>query len=241
MSDKYHVPFFKPAVKLSKYGRASSGIVVYMKKELCKYFNYLCDFPCGLVFNVSADLLGFPTLFFVCYLPPSGSSFYKGMNANGMTILQETLSNVTCKYPDQKLILTGDFNARTKDANDFIVDDCSTHLPLPDVYPEDNFDVPRNSKDNQYDINEYGHMLLEMCCTFSVHLLNGHTRGDTLGEYTCITANGTSIVDYTVVSTSLFDKIIKYEIGHYDQFTHLPQSFEVAIVLESVVNSARQN
>ena len=68
-------------------------------------------------------------------------------------------------------------------------------------------------------------MLLELCCTFGIHILNGRTSGDLNGELTCYTANGSSLVDYTIVSTALFNRILKFEIGNEDQFTHLPQVF----------------
>lgn len=114
----------------------------------------MCDFTCGVIFNVSDKLFGFPSLFLVCYLPPHGSSFYKGMHSNGITILEDTLLTFTSTYPDHKIILSGDFNARTKDMNDFILDDSPEYIPLPDDYPEDVFNVPRKSKD--HDLNEYG-------------------------------------------------------------------------------------
>ena len=54
------------------------------------------------------------------------------------------------------------------------------------------------------------------------------------GEFSCITSNGASTVDYTIMSTEFFDRIMKYSIGDHDQFTHLPQSVEVAIVSDCI-------
>ena len=98
---------------------------------------------------------------------------------------------------------------------------------LYDLYDADDFKIQRKSKDLHGELNEHGKMLLELCCSFGIHILNGRTSGDLNGELTCYTANGSSLVDYTIVSTALFNRILKFEIGNEDQFTHLPQVFTI--------------
>ena len=66
-----------------------------------------------------------------------------------------------------------------------------------------------------------------------IHFLNGRTPGDPYGELTCFTANGSSLVDYTIVSTTLFDLVIRFEIGHEDHYTHLPQIFSAMTKLRT--------
>jgi hypothetical protein len=123
-------------------------------------------------------------------------------------------------YPDHNLIVTGDLNARTKDLQDYIQDDSPVYLPLPDFYPVDNFQIKRKTKDTHGELNEYGKLLIELCCTFGIHFLNGRTPGDINGEFTCFTGNGSSLVDCTIISTSLHNKVIKFEISNQDQYTH---------------------
>ena len=73
-----------------------------------------------------------------------------------MSILDDKLRQLKMLYPNYNLILTGDFNARTKTLKDFIHDDSSNYLPLPNFYPEDKFQVERCSKDTHGEVNEYG-------------------------------------------------------------------------------------
>lgn len=40
---------------------------------------------------------------------------------------------------------------------------------------------------------------------------------------------GSSTVDYTLVSTVLFERITRFEIGEEDQYTHLPQMFNIKL------------
>jgi hypothetical protein len=227
--DDYKLLVVKHGVKLSRHGRASGGILIFVKKCVFEFFNYVEDFDCGVIVNVENEIFNDPVLYVVCYLPPSGSSFYKQSHydsiSNGVAILEEKLSLLKIAYPHHNLIVTGDFNARTKDLQDYIQDDSPAYLPLPDFYPVDSFQIKRKTKDMHGELNEYGKLLIELCCTFGIHVLNGRTHGDINGELTCYTGNGTSLVDYTIISTSLHNRVIKFEISNQDQYTHLPQSF----------------
>ena len=44
-------------------------------------------------------------------------------------------------------------------------------------------------------INVYGRALSSMCITSKLFFLNGRTRGDRFGNFTCFTYNGASAVD----------------------------------------------
>ena len=150
-----------------------------------------------------------------------------------MSILEQKLCEIKVIYPDHLFIVSGDLNARTKDQDDFIFDDSANYLPLPAFYSSDSFCMSRKSKDLTGEINEHGKQILNLCCTYDIHFLNGRTSGDPYGELTCFTANGSSLVDYTIVSTTLFDQVISFEIGHEDQYTHLPQIFSVMTKLRT--------
>ncbi len=78
--------------------------------------------------------------------------------------------------------------------------------------------------------------MLNICCTFDVHFLNGRAPGDPHGELTCFTGTGSSLVDYTIVSTALYDQVVWFEIASEDQYTHLPQTFSIQV--KSVVKES---
>ena len=72
-------------------------------------------------------------------------------------------------------------------------------------YTADSFEMNRNNMDLQY--NNFGKSLVNFCCLHSVHIVNGRLHGDTRGNFTCITHNGASTVDYHLAFSHLFDYI----------------------------------
>lgn len=214
----------KHGVKLSKYGRPSGGFLVYVRKYLSKYISYVSEFECGVVLELDEQLLGYPTFCVITYLPPQGSSFYTHCQSDGFALLENKLINLKASHPDHMLIISGDFNARTKNCQDFILDDSLKFLPLPNIYVESTFNIKRKSKDMHSEPNDHGKSLIKLCTNFDVHFLNGRAPGDEEGELTCYTGNGSSLVDYTMVSTELFRHVRHFEIGAEDHLTHLPQS-----------------
>jgi len=218
----------KYGTKRSSKGRHSGGIVVLMKKHITQYLSCLeIDFQFGVSYLVDRKLTQIPIVLVFTYLPPQGSSAYTSDEQNGVIHLEHFINQVEIKHPNTGIIISGDLNARTKDLPDYIINDSTDYLPLPTNYIEDNFSTPRNTQDKHGEVNSHGKELLKMCCTHSMHMLNGRTPGDTAGHLTCFTANGHSTVDYTIASTLLFPLIIRYEIGDVDDYTHLPQTVTI--------------
>ena len=144
---------------------------------------------------------------------------------NGIDLLELELTNVLTSLPDVNIIICGDFNGRTANEIDYILDDNSQFVVDSSVgYVEDFFQVPRISKDKE--INVFGRSLLDLCCTFGIHMLNGRLGSDTgVGDYTCITHNGTSTVDYVLVSSSLFYQVLDFTIDTRVESDHMPLTF----------------
>ena len=64
---------------------------------------------------------------------------------------------------------------------------------------------PRCSKDKK-EPNAQGISLLDLCKASSMSLMNGRFGKDAgIGEYTCITNNGCSVVDYILCSSNCVD------------------------------------
>ena len=61
-----------------------------------------------------------------------------------------------------------------------------------------------------------------MCCLFDIHLLNGRLYDDFDGNFTCVTARGTSVVDYHAVSSDLFKSVQYFKIDDHDESDHFP-------------------
>ena len=74
----------------------------------------------------------------------------------------------------------------------------------------------RNSEDCT--VNDRGRKLLDFVSETDLEILNGSTLGDIFGRYTCLKYNGSSVVDYTMVSST-----IKQFVDHFKvlNFTNL--------------------
>ena len=77
--------------------------------------------------------------------------------------------------------------------------------------------MPRNNLDHKR-TNNSSKMLLEICKESSLRIINGRTTGDLYGKHTCITYNGYSVVDYTIVSQEWLKCISIFQV---DKFTAL--------------------
>ena len=75
-------------------------------------------------------------------------------------------------------------------------------------------------------INTCGRKLVEICHNSDLCFLNGRTTGDRLGKPTCYTFNGFSTVDYTLVSTQLYNRFLNFNVHNLDYFSsHCAISF----------------
>ena len=62
--------------------------------------------------------------------------------------------------------------------------------------------------------------------------MNGRLFNDTAGEITCVANNGSSVVDYMLASTSLFEYITHFQVGNEDYSDHFPISCKLLIACQ---------
>ena len=147
------------------------------------------------------------------YIPPEGCKYLQ---------LESNLIDFRKEFSHTNILLAGDFNAMIGNRLDYILEDTTDYLSsLEDAeYTTDDFDKPRSSKDNE--VNNFDHKLLNICHIFGIHCLNGRFSGDTGGDYTCITLNGASIVDYILVSSNIFNLIQEFYVVTRTESDHQP-------------------
>ena len=209
--------FNKVRKKRYRKGRPSGGVTVFVKYNLIegglveRVFSELEDCVVllikGIYLNYDKDII----LCFL-YLSPEGSPIYtEETGLNGIDILDNKLLQIVQKYPDASLMLAGDFNARCGEYQDILVND-SIDFIFDDngVYESDEFNIERNTKDSH--TNNFGISLIELCKIYSIHILNGRFPGDSEGEITCVANEGSSIVDYFIASSNLFQHICEFEV-----------------------------
>ena len=170
--------------------RDSGGVALYYRAELAKYVTLVKETE-DCILWVKIDKKGIDSdkdmLVCLCYAVPSGSS----KATNTAWVLDELLSDLVefdVKYGDTVIpVIAGDFNARTGQANDQVLDE------------EDTVILPGRTSADANVVNDEGVSLLDFCKQAGFVMLNGRAGSDRgVGEYTCVTANGSSVVDYVL-------------------------------------------
>ena len=89
-------------------------------------------------------------------------------------------------------------------------------IPGGDIPPPPNL-TKRQNFDNI--VNDHGKQLLDLCKTCDLRILNGRSKGDTLGKFTFHSINGISTVDYIIVSHDLFTSVQGFAVKQPNIFS----------------------
>lgn len=187
-----HFSIFCAAEKVSKFGRAMGGIIVFIRKQYEQFvseINISCNFsvfiPCKrTLFGYDKDLL----LAFT-YLPPHGSPFYDNEAMDEVALFEDAILKVVSKVSDVYMLLLGDFNCRTGILADYYNFENNVHVLEEFENVFDNFCFPRISCDTTVSCS--GRRLLEFCKDYSFYIVNGRLGQDkNIGNYTYIGPNG---------------------------------------------------
>ena len=207
-------------------GRNSGGVCVFVKDWLMKANLVERIFPkfsdCVVLHFKSSGFLNMQdTVLYFAYVSPQGSTVYNNLTENnGIVLLESNITDIKFQYPDSYFFLAGDLNARSKDFIDYIPKDDLQYIFGETNYEYDDFDMQRKNKDDTY--NLFGITLVELCCTFDMHFINGRLFDDSEGNFTCIANDGASVVDYNIASGKLFSKISYFNIEDRDESVHFP-------------------
>ena len=195
-----HTVFCKPAVKLTKQGRKSGGVLCLIKHELFPYVREIkCDRGHFLCFLLDKRLFGFNSdvVYMCAYVPPENSPYYTAFDIDdGISLLEESLADVMLSLDDVYILLCGDLNSRT--ANEFPISQSGN-----DVFTRPVEETPTRCSEDTV-LNSFGEKLLNICTTFGLNILNGVCNGDLQDRYTFISNSGNSVNDYFMVSEDLF-------------------------------------
>ena len=158
------------------------------------------------------------------YIPCEGSIHYDNQWHDDIA---SDLSSMQVLY-DLPFVLIGDFNARTGLLDDFLVID---DLVGNECGPISFEDIPIDTKDDfmkkgippdrfnkDRNVNNNGRSLVELCQAFNLKIVNGRIGTDQgIGEFTCETARGKSLIDYAISSSVLMTLIDDFEVDTYDR------------------------
>ena len=133
------------------------------------------------------------------YFSPENSTYTLRENPGYFVKFENDLSIFKSKG---ETMFLGDMNARTGQLDDFVRNDPADdiYLPLPAGCSKNKHVLKRRNCDSS--TNGYGHSLLEICKVTEMLMLNGRSLGDSTGSLTCHQYNGSSCVDYVIISQS---------------------------------------
>ena len=156
------------------------------------------------------------------YMPCENSKYYSNDS------FQNPLSDLALiegkfKVP---IILIGDFNARSGTMSDIIAEDNavdSDHsVSLSNIFDSLEYlrlldiDISRHNQDTVR--NKNGHQLIECCKTADIKIVNGRLGSDAKkGSFTCVNANGKSVIDYVITSSNLLPYIGDFKVQPLDK------------------------
>ena len=174
-----------------------------------------------------------------CYISPEGSSIYSSSKTSGLDIFDYLEKDIARFNKLGDILIMGDLNARSSQLKDFIDNDCNDHLQLPDYISIDK-QCHRNNMDSH--VNNYGKVLVEMCCNSNCKILNGRVPGDSMGRFTSHQYGGSSTVDYGIISSDLFHDVQYFKVWPLNHLSdHCPISLSLcARVKHNVENSCNK-
>lgn len=224
--------------------RNSGGVSVFIKNSFIKdnFITRIChDYLDCIVLYIKSSVFRSmrDIVLYIAYVSPEGSPIYNNRDElNGINYIDNNILTLRHIYPDVYLYLAGDFNARTSNLIDYIPDDSIENIFNTDIYAynSDCFEQPRNNKDSER-TNSFGKSLIELCCSHSIHILNGRMHEDVVGNYTCLTYNGASVVDYHVISSELFSCISYFNIEMRGESDHMPLCSRLSFFVEECCNN----
>ena len=113
------------------------------------------------------------------------------------------------------ILLLGDMNAHIgSSSHDYIdLDNIDDFVPLPELglYQPDT-PILRNSQELK-ETDSHGELLLSLCQSSSLRILNGRCRGDSYGKFTCFPINeehNSSILDFAISDVELLKNRVQY-------------------------------
>jgi len=153
-----------------------------------------------------------PLFLCIVYATPQGSPY-----------ADRSLFEHICQEAEEAMnlsgvLLAGDFNARTGINTDFIdYSQLADVLLVPQAIKDT---LPNNmlERQNRDIVTACWHReFLDLYRTIGLFILNGHTPGDILGEYTCLSNKGFSTVDYFLTTIDQLEGVKRLEVNYNEK------------------------
>ena len=196
--------------------RNSGGIVLYIRNKYVSDDTLIFTSHDDILWvKISSSVLSLNNDLHIClcYVVPDESSRQALIETNIFDRKLESVVYIESKAQNEfSMLICGDFNARSSNNPDFVLDDDSHHMNvLPDEYTPDQF-MNRCSQDIGH-VNNNGLLLLDLCKQTGVRILNGRVGDDKgVGKFTFVGSRGCSVVDYVLASQDLFEYVSTFKV-----------------------------
>ena len=199
--------------KISSNNRFFGGMLLLVRKTIRKgvKISYTDD-PDILGITLKKDFFNFTEdlhTWFV-YASPASSPYAK---YRGNTILK--LEDLLAQNATSQHIIMGDLNGRTARVEDFITNKYNPFLQSHDIPAHSFLIPPRRRNIDKQKTDEHGKMIIDMCKSFQIRIMNGRISGDRWGKptrYPINRAEKPSTIDYGICSHSLLPLVKSFYV-----------------------------
>lgn len=190
------------AHKNSGRGRPAGGISIFFMSNLFKLVKKCVHRNFIFVRLQTKDK--FFTIISV-YIQPGSK------HAEKVNLLFDRYQEWRAEYPNDNMVIGGDFNAHIGQENQLITD----------LYGQiGSFNRIRHSKHKK--VESKGRTLLEKCNEFELVIFNGRSVSDSLGEFTFSAFQGNSVVDYVMLDVDTCKHADDFKVMDFSHSSHFP-------------------
>jgi exonuclease III len=176
--------------------------------------------------KICRQLFGESDLYICCvYIPAEGSVFYNRYDCDMYLSILDDHAHFSKLG---SVCLVGDTNSRAGTVDDFVQATCeiaNTQLlnKLRAFITYDNDKPLQSRKSQDSTVNSMGRKLIEVCKATGLRILNGRTTGDKFGKLTFQNSNGTSVIDYALISENALHRVADFSVADFNEFSdHAP-------------------
>ena len=201
------------------------GIAVCIKKVFLPFITRLKpDIEECVFLSFNETVFNKPLIIAFPYIAHEGSVFYKEKLLSGIENFDLNYSDINNIKGDVHWIICGDLNSRTGQLEDTLLND-NVHEYIDgfdncDMLVEEQQIPYRKSRDKE--TNTFGRQLVQFCKINHLIIINGRTKSDSMGSYTCIANNGRSVVDYFIVGRSMYEYVLDMNVTPRPESDHFP-------------------
>ena len=207
--------------EISENNRYFGGMLVYIKSNIrtgMKVNRSLDEDALEITLSKQYFGLSKDIKIFFTYASPINSPHTKNKLENVFEIIE-----MKCVRGYEDCVIMGDLNGRTRKDDDFVTDQYDRHSPINSIpsYNKDDPPISRNNMD-AHPVDEQGKMILSICKTASLRILNGRTQGDTEGNFTRYPSNtkdNPSTIDYALCSDNMIGNIRSFSVLPFSGFS----------------------